>query len=184
MKRSRMIIIAAILIAVAASGYLYFGTHLFHDHGPVNATRYTCPMHPQIVSDRPGDCPICGMKLVPIEPARTPADTSATAPGPGGDAGARRVLHYRNPMDPSVTSPVPMQDPMGMDYVPVYADESAETATAGMAGHAAVEIGSEGLRLAGRLACLGLQRAARRQQDQQKTKNQIFQFFHVDQSWI
>jgi hypothetical protein len=26
---------------------------------------YTCPMHPQIRSDRPGNCPICGMKLVP-----------------------------------------------------------------------------------------------------------------------
>jgi hypothetical protein len=25
---------------------------------------YTCKMHPQIVSDQPGDCPICGMKLV------------------------------------------------------------------------------------------------------------------------
>jgi Cu(I)/Ag(I) efflux system membrane fusion protein len=25
---------------------------------------YTCPMHPQVTSDRPGNCPICGMKLV------------------------------------------------------------------------------------------------------------------------
>ncbi len=29
--------------------------------------RYHCPMHPTYVSDRPGDCPICGMKLVPIK---------------------------------------------------------------------------------------------------------------------
>lgn len=27
---------------------------------------YTCPMHPQIVQDKPGTCPICGMDLVPI----------------------------------------------------------------------------------------------------------------------
>jgi membrane fusion protein, copper/silver efflux system len=33
-----------------------------------------------------------------------------------------RVKFYRNPMDPSVTSPVPMKDGMGMDYVPVYED--------------------------------------------------------------
>ena len=28
-------------------------------------TIYTCPMHPQVQSDKPGNCPICGMKLVP-----------------------------------------------------------------------------------------------------------------------
>lgn len=27
---------------------------------------YTCPMHPQIVQDKPGSCPICGMDLVPV----------------------------------------------------------------------------------------------------------------------
>jgi Cu+-exporting ATPase len=29
-------------------------------------TQYTCPMHPEIVRDRPGDCPICGMALEPM----------------------------------------------------------------------------------------------------------------------
>jgi len=28
--------------------------------------RYTCPMHPEILRDAPGDCPLCGMVLVPI----------------------------------------------------------------------------------------------------------------------
>ncbi len=28
---------------------------------------YFCPMHPNYTSDKPGDCPICGMKLVPME---------------------------------------------------------------------------------------------------------------------
>jgi membrane fusion protein, copper/silver efflux system len=36
----------------------------------------------------------------------------------------RKPLFYRNPMNPAVTSPVPAKDDMGMDYVPVYADEA------------------------------------------------------------
>lgn len=36
----------------------------------------------------------------------------------------RKVLYYRNPMGLQDTSPVPKKDSMGMDYVPVYADEA------------------------------------------------------------
>ena len=32
-----------------------------------SGTSYTCPMHPQIVQPAPGNCPICGMDLVPVE---------------------------------------------------------------------------------------------------------------------
>lgn len=35
--------------------------------------RYHCPMHPTVVSDRPGSCPICGMDLVPIKEGETTA---------------------------------------------------------------------------------------------------------------
>ena len=35
---------------------------------------YTCPMHPQIVTDAPGACPICGMNLVPKEPIKNEED--------------------------------------------------------------------------------------------------------------
>src|SRR5438309_11588394 len=28
--------------------------------------KYTCPMHPEVVMDHPGNCPKCGMKLVPL----------------------------------------------------------------------------------------------------------------------
>ena len=45
-------------------------------------------------------------------------------------AAERKVLYYRNPMGLPDTSPVPKKDPMGMDYVPVYAGD-APAATPG-----------------------------------------------------
>jgi len=39
-------------------------------------------------------------------------------------AEGRTPLFYRNPMNPAITSPVPAKDSMGMDYIPVYADET------------------------------------------------------------
>jgi Cu(I)/Ag(I) efflux system membrane fusion protein len=49
------------------------------------------------------------------------AATMASAP-----AKERKVLYYRNPMGLADTSPVPKKDSMGMDYIPVYADEAEQ----------------------------------------------------------
>jgi Cu+-exporting ATPase len=40
------------------------------------ATEYTCPMHPQIIQDHPGNCPICGMSLEPKSFGTTQQDDS------------------------------------------------------------------------------------------------------------
>jgi Cu+-exporting ATPase len=39
---------------------------------PANV-QYTCPMHPEIVRDAPGPCPICGMALEPVVPSDEPS---------------------------------------------------------------------------------------------------------------
>lgn len=96
---------------------------LRHHAASAPVTKYHCPMHPNIVRDEPGECPVCGMRLV--------AD-SASASSAG--SGKRTIAFYRNPMDASVHSPVPLDDSMGMAYIPVYEDElNAAAPVPGMA---------------------------------------------------
>ncbi len=40
-----------------------------HDVPATPNTKYTCPMHPEVVQDGPGSCPKCGMALEPLQPA-------------------------------------------------------------------------------------------------------------------
>jgi len=82
------------------------------------APLYQCPMHPAITSDHPGDCPICGMKLVLVSPAST------------NDSGGRKARRAHDRSLPlahgsEADLAVPRKDDMGMDYVPVYEDELA-----------------------------------------------------------
>jgi RND family efflux transporter MFP subunit len=53
--------------------------------------------------------------------------TAASGAAPAGPA-QRRILYYRNPMGLPDTSPTPKKDSMGMDYIPVYADEQQAAA--------------------------------------------------------
>ena len=39
---------------------------------------YTCPMHPSVKADKPGACPICGMKLQPVYADATKTNATAT----------------------------------------------------------------------------------------------------------
>jgi len=77
---------------------------------------YRCPMHPDVVRNTPGQCPICGMDLVKVEPE--PPAAAATAAVQGDP------IYYRHPHDPKRTSPTPRKDEMGMDYIAVFADEA------------------------------------------------------------
>lgn len=62
---------------------------------------------------------IAGYAVVSIESETGPATVTAPVQPEA------EPLFYRNPMDPNITSPVPAKDHMGMDYIPVFADDTA-----------------------------------------------------------
>jgi Cu(I)/Ag(I) efflux system membrane fusion protein len=144
---------AGALLVAALSGALLSGSLVYFwkaPHAPTatneHAThRYQCPMHPAIVQDHPGDCPICGMKLVPI--ADKPSAEAAPMAAPAAPSAERRIVFYRSPMDPRQTSPVPRKDEMGMDYLPVYSDEAPPPPK--LSGLASVDIDAEHQQLIG-----------------------------------
>ncbi len=78
------------------------------------AQLYTCGMHPWIVTEEPGSCPICGMDLTPKRDAPAEADAAG---------GERQIAYWRAPMDPMEIYDEPGKSKMGMDLVPVYEDE-------------------------------------------------------------
>ena len=119
-----VVITAVVTLALSAAGYRYFGNTLVDMQAhlaapPVSGeaqaeeTLYVSPMHPWIVSDEPGQCPICGMDLVPMRDGPDGAESS----------GERTVAYWRAPMNPAEIYDQPGKSAMGMDLVPVYEDE-------------------------------------------------------------
>ena len=134
-NKSVLLGVAAGLVVGVAGATVF--PRLHHEHVGSEAQHgslYHCPMHPTYTSDKPGDCPICGMTLVPIE------DAGAKKPG-------HKIVLYRSPMGTGETSTVPRKDGMGMDFVPVYEDEA--TGASEVPGLAGVKIDAQRQQLIG-----------------------------------
>lgn len=119
MKRLRKIIVVAISVAVLGGGLAITAgvpaqEHSQHAQG--ERITYTCGMHPNIVEDDPGTCPICGMDLTP----RKLVGGSGAGSSDAAATTERKIKHWVAPMDPTFVSDKPGKSPMGMDLVPVY----------------------------------------------------------------
>ena len=116
---------AIVTLILSGAAYRFLGDALFGVQGHLAATPsearetseedqlYVSPMHPWIVSDEPGQCPICGMDLVP----------KREGPGVPTSSGERTIAYWRAPMNPEEIYDQPGKSAAGMDLVPVYEDE-------------------------------------------------------------
>lgn len=114
----------AVLIAVGAVIFLAKNGNRV-DHAPTEGRapeevclEHGCSMHEcgmkvraHLKTGEKIKCPVCGEFIV----AGNSKIVEVTK--------ERKISYYRNPMNPKITSPVPMKDEMGMDYVPVYEEE-------------------------------------------------------------
>lgn len=106
----RWVIVAATACVAAFTWLSFAGAQLGKQGTMTSAPKYQCPMHPQIVSDVPGECPICHMNLEPIAADRTVDAAADGVAGPQAtDAAAPRITRdgaaaFECPMHPEVTS--------------------------------------------------------------------------------
>lgn len=85
---------------------------------------WTCGMHPEVIVDEPGQCPKCGMNLVPVKNTQGGKQQAAGQTTTEGEKKERKILYWQAPMNPTEIYDHPGKSAMGMDLIPVYEDEA------------------------------------------------------------
>lgn len=127
MKHGIVRILFSLLLLGVGAHYVWLLAHSPSSSLQLSSAKgkYYCPMHPSVMSDKPGKCPICSMNLDQMDSGSS-QDNGETVV----EQKERKILYYRDPMGKNRTSPVPTKDEMGMDFTPVYEDEVGEASQA------------------------------------------------------
>lgn len=144
------------IMALAAVGSLLYATGGLEKlagagHKSGGGTLYYCPMHPSVVQDHPGECPICSMTLVPKSESGGSAPSKPAAPTSDGmgAAGSKPAASdkYYCPMHPNRTSNDPNArcPDCGMKMVPKLSAKSADSGMPAMTMSASQSPGVPGL---------------------------------------
>jgi len=113
MFRNIILIVVGIIIGMGLFYLLSPGdSHESHDMADNQQQLYTCGMHPEVLLNEPGNCPICGMNLIPVK---------NDAPGSGAE---KKILYWQAPMDATEIYDKPGKSKMGMDLVAVYQEDA------------------------------------------------------------
>ncbi len=141
LKKKHLIIFLSLILVLPLAFVVINHKGKVHSPAGHGKALYQCSMHPQITSDKPENCPICGMRLTRVD---QPQDGGQKKLG-----GRGKILYYQHPMNPGVHSPKPAKDEMGMDYTPVYEGDLAGGGTIEIPGHGEVFISPERQQLIG-----------------------------------
>ncbi len=135
----KRLLIIILLVLPVAFGVVWYATHktgpglehAAHDVSEAKTTQqqYTCGMHPMVITDEPGNCPICSMALTPVKTGTVGKAAAAESPEGEASKGERKIKYWAAPMDPTYIRNEPGKSPMGMDLVPVYEDQTASGST-------------------------------------------------------
>ena len=96
--RKHVTAIIASLVALATSNTLLAQhSHRDHEieqkHEQETKQKYTCPMHPEVITDHPGNCPKCGMTLVPLKEKKRQASNDQHSTPEAGTNDLNRPSH-------------------------------------------------------------------------------------------
>src|SRR5262249_44154395 len=120
MRKHIAAITASALAFVMSNTVCAQHSHREHDHEQEqeeeNTQKYTCPMHAEVITNHPGNCPKCGMKLVAMKESKhSTLKSQLSTPNPQSYASHHSHETHKHQMEMSMHSSINLADPMSRE---------------------------------------------------------------------